>query len=503
MDVEALASLASQKRCCDELLQQVFAKEAFILLSGERGSGRTAVCEQVVNAADNKPGTMTSAAAGDVLPINNRNIALDGNVAGNTYSRVYGTDETVYLTVGVKEMHSGTYYGYINEVDSVVTGIGNANLEVWFESDARDAAEKETHGNVTPLPSHIALSEASNGAYSLYNDKGDIIACVVVGEDAGSTKNLVYAHTASTYRETYNATTDTWTWSRKVISNGQEVILTEVGDGLSELGGMVQHNWYQVKYNAEGNVIDVLPASTALTTGVDYILDYDDLADAVVNEDTVLYYSATPEISTADLKLVGKTLWLDSTATRGFRVADEVNVALIQYNNNVEKTYFETGVTSLKNIVNELNERHSTVSHNYRVSAILDKGVATSIVIYDYNKACDPYTDGNWETEKSGVLDLSSLVFNGGVSGMDVTFTNKTGKVISAAATADVVVRNASGNLVCSLSGVAYGGVGVNGVDTINFNYTGTPTNTGNYTVTLTIHDGTSTYVGTATLGTV
>ena len=54
MDVEALASLASQKRCCDELLQQVFAKEAFILLSGERGSGRTAVCEQVVNAADNK-----------------------------------------------------------------------------------------------------------------------------------------------------------------------------------------------------------------------------------------------------------------------------------------------------------------------------------------------------------------------------------------------------------------------------------------------------------------
>ena len=54
MDVEALASLASQKRCCDELLQQVFAKEAFILLSGELGSGRTAVCEQVVNAADNK-----------------------------------------------------------------------------------------------------------------------------------------------------------------------------------------------------------------------------------------------------------------------------------------------------------------------------------------------------------------------------------------------------------------------------------------------------------------
>ena len=221
----------------------------------------------------------------------------------------------------------------------------------------------------------------------------------------------------------------------------------------------------------------------------------------------MLYYSNSPAIDNNDLKLVGKTLWLDSTATRGFRVADEVNVALIQWNNNVEKTYFETGVTSLKNIVNELNERHAQYTtpgtHYYLVSAILDKGVATSIVIYDYNKACDPYTPGNWETEKSGVLALSSLVFNGGASGMGVTFTNKTGKLISASATVDVVVKNASGNLVYSVSGVAYGGVAANGVDTINFAYTGKPTNTGNYTVTLTIHDGTSTYVGTATLGTV
>lgn len=242
-----------------------------------------------------------------------------------------------------------------------MTGIGNANLEVWSKEDAESDANKVT----TPDTIRPATDYVSNGAYSLYNDKGDIIASVVVGEDAGSSKNLVYVNSAACFRESYNSTTDTWTWSRKVISNGQEITLTEVGDGLnttSGLGWMDQHAWYQVKYNAEGNVIEVTPAAAALTGRWEYVENYNKIANAVGNnEDTVLYYGVAPQIRTADLKLTGKTLWLDSAATRGFRVAEEVNVALIQYNNNVEKTYYETGVTALKNVVNELNERHSNV----------------------------------------------------------------------------------------------------------------------------------------------
>ena len=54
MDVESLADLDSQKRCCNEILQKVWQGECFILLSGDRGSGRTVVCEQVVNLCDSK-----------------------------------------------------------------------------------------------------------------------------------------------------------------------------------------------------------------------------------------------------------------------------------------------------------------------------------------------------------------------------------------------------------------------------------------------------------------
>lgn len=46
--------LESQHRCCEDLEARVVARDAFILVSGESGSGRTAVCEQIASAFDTK-----------------------------------------------------------------------------------------------------------------------------------------------------------------------------------------------------------------------------------------------------------------------------------------------------------------------------------------------------------------------------------------------------------------------------------------------------------------
>lgn len=54
MDIEALASLESQKRFCEELVQNVVKNESFILLAGDTGSGRTVICEQLVNETDSR-----------------------------------------------------------------------------------------------------------------------------------------------------------------------------------------------------------------------------------------------------------------------------------------------------------------------------------------------------------------------------------------------------------------------------------------------------------------
>lgn len=52
MDIETLASLDSQKKFCADLVKEVSQNESFVLLAGERGSGRTVLCEQVVNETD-------------------------------------------------------------------------------------------------------------------------------------------------------------------------------------------------------------------------------------------------------------------------------------------------------------------------------------------------------------------------------------------------------------------------------------------------------------------
>ena len=445
----------------------------------------------------------------EAVQIDDRHITLNGTGAG-TYNRVYGTDDTVYLTVSLDELHvNGRDYGIIKDVESVVTGIGNADINVWSQATARAEAEnKDLNGDGTLAA--VALNQISRGVYALYNKDGDVIAAVVVGEDSGASKNLVYVNSANVYRESYNATTDTYTWSRKVISNGQEIILTEVGDGLSELKTMVQHTWYEVKFNAEGNVIDVSPASAELTWP-NLVVDYYNLGNAIdATDDTILYYSAGGrDIDTDDLKLVGKTLWLDGTGDHGFRVAEDVNIALIQRNNNTTKTYYESGVSSLKNIISDLNERHEAVTHVYEISAIIEDGVATSLVIRDDNTACDPaYKPGDWETDKRGVLDIQSLNFavtlpNAGGTGMLVTFDNKTTVSLNGAAV-DVVVRTESGVKVYSGSGIMYNAAaGATGCIAEFTGFTQGASNTGVYTVELTTTVAGKTYTGTATVATV
>lgn len=443
----------------------------------------------------------------EVIKVNSRNIFVQGSRGATTYSSVYGTDNTVYLTVGVKQLSDGSA-GYINEVKSVVTGIDNANLEAWSDLDAAEQAEKEYNNGTLTGALTADLTKATDGVFALYNEKGDIIAAVVVGEDVGLTKNMVYTHEGSTFRESYNSTTKQWTWSRKVISNGQEVVLTEVGDGISELVSMEQDTWYQVKYNAEGNVVSVERYDTALDKGSEWYDDIDTLSYYTSKNDTVLYYStgAGNLINSDDVKLIGKTLFLNDGPNGGFRVAEDVNIALIQWNNNhVRKTYFETGVTSLKNIINELNDRHDGAPHNYVVSAMLEKNVATSIVIYDN---CDPYQDPDWDNNKSGKLDLTGLAFTG-ATGMQVTYQNKSGASINLTGAITVRVKDAeTGKLLYAgpATGCTYVGGGTmttalaNEFGVVVFNFGTIPGNSGSYNVELTIVDGSTTYTGTATL---
>ena len=310
--------------------------------------------------------------------IDKKNISLPGGGAAD-YNKVYGNDATVYLTASIKEIMTGSNRSdiIIDGVDSVTTGIKNANITPWNE----DGARKDAEGDIRTSKA----SGVASGVYTLYKENGYIIAAVVVGEDAAASKNLVYAHTSDVEMESYDKTSDEWTWTRKVISDGQEVEIKEVGDALTYLDTMDQYNWYQVKYNADNEVMNVEPASKALTLNADYVTNIVNL-EAAINgkEDTVLYTQTFPKDQP---EMKGSTLFVTTKSTQGFFVAEDVNITLIQIVKNKQETSFETGVDELENIIDDLNEKNGTF--NYQISAILEDGAATSVVIYDMTNTYD------------------------------------------------------------------------------------------------------------------
>lgn len=130
MDVEALASLDSQKRCCDELLQQVFAKDAFILLSGERGSGRTAVCEQVVNATDNKLPAVFIPCQKDMQLKRLRELFLQQLLPNTPFDPSLNLADAI---LQVKDLKAGKTLVVVDDADSVLSSFYNELLALHEE----------------------------------------------------------------------------------------------------------------------------------------------------------------------------------------------------------------------------------------------------------------------------------------------------------------------------------------------------------------------------------
>ena len=451
-----------------------------------------------------------NALAASMIEINSKRTSVAGGTT--TYNRVYGNDDTVYLTVSLAELDNNAADGYnyavIDDVDSVITGIDNANLKAWHENYAASETDKPT------VSGSITGGHASAGVYALYDDDGYVIAAVVVGEDAGTAKNLVYAHTSNVVAEGYDKTTDTWSWSRMVVSaEGEEIEIVERGDSLEYLDEMEQNRWYQVKYNADGEVIEVTDSDAAayagdidkwdltLATGNssgdegDYVTNINFLEESVNEYDNVLYY----EYQTTQPELIGKTLYVDTAAKQGFRVDENVAVVLQRNTRNTTwNTTFYSGVSRLERIVDDLVER-ADGTYRYCISAIIEDGKAITVVIRDMTS---DYNAPNWGTQ-SGVLEITGVTFDA-TNGMDVHFVNRTGVALTASDVASVVVKNAEGNTV--YNGVSSGSVDANVADdasgVVSFSaYKSTPSNIADYSVTLTIVSGGNTYTGTATVG--
>ena len=346
-------------------------------------------------------------AVSGTMTIDQRNVSL----SGYGISRVYGNDDTVYLTVDPADDmenivdRNGNNVTIIDDVSSVVTGVKNVKLTV-----------KDLTAATAPV----------NEVYTLYNSDGYVIAAVVLGEDEGITTNYAYVTSSDVNREAYSS--NEWTWTREVVINGKLVELAEVGTSLRYLDDMDQGDWYEVKYDANGNVRSAKEIDFTADGALDgdagignnlnrnedeFAIDVEELnepANATENlmeaYDTVVL---SDETTVEKLTFKNGTLYTNRLATEGFAVSANVNVVLvlaskIDRNGNydtfddVDDSY--TGYSGLEKAIRDLNADNGNgfAAGNVEVQAVIENGAATSIIINDKTPAgtlVGPVVPGN------------------------------------------------------------------------------------------------------------
>ena len=355
--------------------------------------------------------------------INTKNVSLHGSkVAHNTpgdmgdYTRVYGNDDTVYINAEMEEItvkDGDKKMVIVTDVDSVTTGVKNVDMTVknHTKTGTKNAASYEEC--------------AKNEAYILYNKDGYIIGVVTLAaEDKGTSAKYAYI-TGDVNKEEYLGN-DEWKWTQNAIIDGKVVELTEVDDTRAYLNSTEKGKWYEVRFDAKGNVsdlkendkLDIAAVSSdpnradekaaKKITGSEiyfgfnkdrFINDMDEVWSAVNGKNdyesskTVLLWvdyctnntgtHVNAASARADLSFKNGTLYTDTAQTEGFSVSPNVNVVLALAAKNHGSAFDDvddryTGYTGVEDALKNLDK--SADAFDGFLCAVIEDGAATSII---------------------------------------------------------------------------------------------------------------------------
>ena len=334
-----------------------------------------------------------------VTIIDKKHISLDASS-----SKVYGNDNSVYLTAKLDSFvaRAGGKTVAISGVSNIVTGVKNVSLKTYNDSDVK---------GLKSAYSDADNANVASGYYALYNKNGYVIAAVCVAKDDAVAKNLVYTASYGVNLESY--ADGEWTWSRDVIAKGEKVTLLEKGDTLSTLESknLKSSTWYQISYDAnnyvvgaaeikDDTIVDKYANNSDAQTAVNDAVKAIEKGDDVVIIDT--------KADNAEPKMIGSTLYLNTTKSTGIFVAEDAKIALIQTNNNKTTTEFFEGVKNVEGVIDQLNAA-ADGKYDYEFDAVVEEGATTVIVIKDKNS--DGYTlpDANKEPKLTATAKVNGM----------------------------------------------------------------------------------------------
>ena len=296
--------------------------------------------------------------------INTASVSVRDNQLDNK-TRVYGEDESVYVTVDTDLVDTTSpVKRAITDVNGVYTGVQNVNLEVDTSKDTID----------TNIEAQV---------YTVYDKDNYVIGAVVIGDVSGSGD---YAYILSDGATSEEKIGDTYYWEFDAILDGQVQTLT------------AKSKYHEVIDKIAANRFDVLELRFDTDDYVVRALDPDaadvyDYFDAIASSepditDYEVYYIDSANRGTGnslELNLQGRTLYItDDQNDYGLAIASDAPAVVIQdeYNKTDVKSEFTTVSAAIAHLADP-NAQTPEVEYNGKIFAVLNTNGSAAWIVFD------------------------------------------------------------------------------------------------------------------------
>ena len=397
----------------------------------------------------------------------------------------YGNADTNYIVVDVDSVDKVAVVG---DVQSVITGVKNASIEVWNDEKVKTEAETTTAD--------------SQGVYTLHKSSGAyIIASVVIGDDGTVTDEYAYLY-GEPERERYNRSENVYYWDMNGVIEGKEVVITFQSD--LPYDDSFDEGLYKLSYNQDGYAVEAVEAvhyDKAKDTG-DYYW-----GDEFDPDDTTLIKTSfgTKSQPAADLTANGETLWItQQDVERGFALADDCAAVIIEQDENgladeiVEYSSVEKAIKALDNY-----DKDTAWNFDGDIIITFEDGLATSVLLTDTVDEDQPKNPG---ADEDGIR-LNSLGIDKSHVTVNVTNLSTTEPITATGSTVEIKITSENGTQLFYADGVALntategtGGLAKSETKDLSFSYKGSQAASGDYTVTVTIENENDSWSATAVL---
>ena len=300
-------------------------------------------------------------------------------------TRVYGEDESVYITVDTDFVDTTKTQKAITDVDGVYTGVQNVNLEI----DTSESTLK------TGIEAQV---------YTVYDKDNYVIGAVVIGDVSGSGD---YAYILSKGAISEEKIGDTYYWEFDAILDGQIQTLTAKSKYTEIIKEIEDHQFdvLELRFDTDEYVVRVLePEAEDVYAYAEAIND-----DKNIDDYEVYYIDSADHNGDLELNLQGRTLYItNDQQDMGLALASDAPAVVIQ--NEYSKTDVKTEFTTVKAAIAHLadrNDQTGEIEYDGKIFAVLNTNGSAAWIVFDSNTGLNTSSGieggvtGNVKTERN------------------------------------------------------------------------------------------------------